>query len=257
MNKEERKTLAESYLGKTVQIVIDRPIGYTHTSKDHSTTYPINFGYIPDVLGGDGEALDVYLLGVDVPVKAYSAKIIGIIYREDDVEDKLVAAPEGMYFDQAEIAQLVHFQEQHYKTYIDAVFQKSCGAVIYRRIGSSIEYLCLLQGRSGYYSVPKGHMEAFETQEQTAIRETYEETGISAELKPDFKAEVRYDIPNNKQKLVVLFLAEFSGQVCIDGKEIKQYRWVEHETAKQLLPPWYAKVIDSAEEYIKGQGAGK
>ena len=122
MNIEERKALVESYLGKTVRIVIDRPIGYVHEKKNYNLTYNINYGYIPGVLGGDGEELDVYLLGVDVPVEEYTAKIIGIVYRKNDVEDKLIAAPEGMVFDQAEIVKQIRFQEQYYDTYVEALY---------------------------------------------------------------------------------------------------------------------------------------
>ncbi len=116
-----RKALVKSYLGKTVEIKIDRPIGYVHHKEKYSLTYPINYGYIPDVLGGDGEELDVYLLGVDKPVSEYSAKIIGIAHRENDVEDKLIAAPDGMIFDQSQIAEAIHFQEQYYKTYVEVM----------------------------------------------------------------------------------------------------------------------------------------
>lgn len=119
MTFEERKALAKSYLGKTVRIEIDRPIGYVHKKENYSLTYPINYGYIPGVLGGDGEELDVYLLGVDNPVNEYTGKIIGIVHRENDVEDKLAMAPDGMNFAQNEIAEQVHFQEQYYKTEIE------------------------------------------------------------------------------------------------------------------------------------------
>ena len=119
MNLQERRALVESYLGKTVTIGIDRPIGYVHQKKDWALVYPINYGYIPGVLGGDGEELDVYLLGVDHPVECYTARIIGIVYRRNDVEDKLVAAPEGMTFSAEEIARAVAFQEQYYDSYIE------------------------------------------------------------------------------------------------------------------------------------------
>ena len=119
MTYEERKALVKSYLGKTVRIEIDRPIGYVHKKENYSLTYPINYGYIPGVLGGDGEKLDVYLLGVDKPVTEHTGKIIGIVHRENDVEDKLVMAPEGVIFTQNEIAEQVHFQEQYYKTEIE------------------------------------------------------------------------------------------------------------------------------------------
>ena len=119
MTYEERKEQVRSYLGKTVTIKIDRPIGYIHHKEKYSLTYKINYGYIPDVLGGDGEELDVYLLGVDKPVDEYPCKIIGIVHRQNDVEDKLVASPVDMSFTKSQIEEAVHFQEQYYKTHIE------------------------------------------------------------------------------------------------------------------------------------------
>ena len=113
-----RKALVKSYLGKTVNIKIDRPIGSIHP-KHPELVYPINYGYIPNVFGGDGEELDVYLLGVDVPVKEYTARIIGIVHRHNDVEDKLVAAPEDFNFDQNKISESVSFEEQYYESEIE------------------------------------------------------------------------------------------------------------------------------------------
>lgn len=112
-----RKALVESFLGKTVSIEIDRPIGSVHP-KHHDIIYPINYGYIPNVIGGDGEELDVYLLAVDHPVKSYTGRIIGIIHRENDVEDKLVMSPCDMMFTANQISDMVHFQEQFYTTHV-------------------------------------------------------------------------------------------------------------------------------------------
>ena len=116
-----RKALVKSYLGKTVDIKIDRPIGYVHKKENYSLTYPINYGYIPGVIGGDGEELDVYLLGVNEPVTECKAQIIGIAHRENDVEDKLVAAPSSLNFTKKEIERAIHFQEQYYKTHIEII----------------------------------------------------------------------------------------------------------------------------------------
>lgn len=121
MTFEERKAQVKSYLGKRVVIGIDRPIGYVHKKENYSLTYPINYGYIPDVLGGDGEELDVYLLGVNEPVKEYECEIIAIAYRHNDVEDKLVGAPVGMNFTKEEIEAEIHFQEQYYDTEVEVL----------------------------------------------------------------------------------------------------------------------------------------
>lgn len=116
-----RKALVKSYLGRTVDIKIDRPIGYVHKKENYSLTYPINYGYIPGVIGGDGEELDVYLLGVNEPVTEYRVKIIGIAHRENDIEDKLIAAPVGLNFTKEEIEQAINFQEQYYETHIEII----------------------------------------------------------------------------------------------------------------------------------------
>lgn len=121
MTFEERKAQVKSYLGKTVKIGIDRPIGYVHKKENYSLTYPINYGYIPDVLGGDGEELDVYLLGVNEPVEEYECEIIAIAHRHNDVEDKLVGAPVGMKFTKAVIENSIRFQEQYYDTEIEVI----------------------------------------------------------------------------------------------------------------------------------------
>ena len=114
MSLEERHAQVQSYLGKTITVGIDRPIGYVHHKGAKTLVYPINYGYIPGVLGGDGEELDVYVMGVDTPVERYTGRIVGIVYRADDVEDKLIMAPEGVSFTVEEMAAAVHFQEKYY-----------------------------------------------------------------------------------------------------------------------------------------------
>lgn len=114
-----RTALVKSYLGKTVRIEIDRPIGTPHP-KHPEIIYPINYGYIPNVYGGDGEELDVYILGIEEKLEFdVTANIIGIVYRKNDVEDKLVAAPEGAVYTAEEIEKIIHFQEQFYDSYVE------------------------------------------------------------------------------------------------------------------------------------------
>lgn len=113
-----RKALVYSYRGKMVDVVIDRPIGSAHP-KYEDMIYPLNYGFIPNVLAGDGKELDVYLMGLDVPVKEYKAKVIAIVHRHNDVEDKLVAAPEDMYFTKSEIEDAVRFQEQYFDSEVE------------------------------------------------------------------------------------------------------------------------------------------
>ena len=94
-------------------------MGYVHKKEKYTLNYPINYGYIPGVKGGDGEDLDVYLLGVSEPLDEADCRVIGIVHRKNDVEDKLVAAPDGAVFTKDEIAAAVDFQEKWYDTEIE------------------------------------------------------------------------------------------------------------------------------------------
>ena len=121
MTYQQRKKQVRSYLGKTVTVTVDRPVGYIHKKEKYTLRYKINYGYLPGVIGGDGEELDVYILGVEEPLETFTGRIIGIINRENDVEDKLVGAPPELSFTKEEIARSVEFQERYYETYIETL----------------------------------------------------------------------------------------------------------------------------------------
>ena len=117
MMKNDYSKEALSYLGKEVEIKIDRPLGTTHP-KHKNIVYSVNYGYIPDVIGGDGEELDVYLLGVNEAVSQYTATVIAVIHRLNDNEDKLVAAPKGLAYYKEQILEAVRFQEKYFESEI-------------------------------------------------------------------------------------------------------------------------------------------
>ena len=102
-------------IGKTVTVTVDRPLGTFHP-KHPDIYYSVNYGYIKGIMAPDGEEQDAYILGVDIPVTTFTGKVIAIIHRRDDVEDKWVVAPEGMAFSKEEIERKVHFQEQYFQT---------------------------------------------------------------------------------------------------------------------------------------------
>jgi inorganic pyrophosphatase len=103
-------TSPRRFIGQTLTIHIDRPLGSTHPQ--NGFVYPVNYGYLPGVFSADGEELDVYLLGVDTPTESYTGVCIAVIHRLDDDDDKLVIVPEGLSFSDDEIHTLTHFQEQ-------------------------------------------------------------------------------------------------------------------------------------------------
>ena len=102
-------------IGTIVKVMVDRPLGSYHP-KYKDMFYPINYGFIEGVIAPDGEEQDAYILGVDVPVKEFVGKIIAIIHRKDDVEEKWVVASEHSSFTKEEIIEYVRFQEKYFKS---------------------------------------------------------------------------------------------------------------------------------------------
>ena len=101
------------YIGRTIDIKIDRPFGSKHPK--HGFIYPVNYGFIPNTVSGDGEELDCYLLGVFEPVEQYKGKCIAIIHRTNDNDDKLVIVPNDKNYSDDAIEALTEFQEQYFK----------------------------------------------------------------------------------------------------------------------------------------------
>lgn len=102
------------YLNKILEVKIDRPIGTKY--KNYETIYPINYGYVPNTISGDGEELDCYILGIYEPLKTFKGKCIAIIHRTNDDDDKLVLAPENKTYTNTEIRALTDFQERYFES---------------------------------------------------------------------------------------------------------------------------------------------
>lgn len=228
---DSRQARIQALLGKTVHVEVDRPIGYRHAGM----VYPVNYGYIPGLPGGDGEEQDAYILGISEPVSSFDGQVVGAVCRKNDCEDKLVVAPEGMRFHQGQIAAAVHFQEQYFDRYILSLFRKSCGVLPYRINGGRREFLIVFEEFSQCWSLPKGHMEAGETEVQTALRELYEETGLTADLDISRTAAIEYPISPFARKQVVFFLGQVHGTPKTRPGEISRHKWVTASELKDYL----------------------
>ena len=102
-------------IGGIVRVVVDRPLGTFHP-KHKDIYYSVNYGYIPGIPAPDGEEQDAYILGINQPVTEFVGRVIAIIHRFDDVEEKWVVAPENVCFTKDEIMNQISFQEQYFCT---------------------------------------------------------------------------------------------------------------------------------------------
>ncbi|HMT19415.1 MAG TPA: inorganic pyrophosphatase [Candidatus Saccharibacteria bacterium] len=107
---------SKPFLGKIVTVTIDRPLGSKHPK--HEFEYRINYGYLDGVKAPDGEDLDAYVLGEEVPLKEFKGKCIAIIHRKDDDDDKLIVCSEDKNFTDDEIREATLFQEQWFQSEI-------------------------------------------------------------------------------------------------------------------------------------------
>lgn len=89
-------------IGKIVTVTVDRPLGSVHP-KYPDMHYPINYGYVEGIMAADGEEQDVYIMGVDKAVTEFTGKIVAVVHRKDDVEEKWVVAPEDKNYEKEEI----------------------------------------------------------------------------------------------------------------------------------------------------------
>ena len=107
--------MQSSVIGKIVTVTVDRPMGSYHP-EHKDMYYPVNYGYIEGIIAPDGEEQDAYILGGDKAVDKFTGKIIAVVHRIDDVEEKWVVAPENMTFTKEEINRQIYFQEQYFNT---------------------------------------------------------------------------------------------------------------------------------------------
>ncbi|MBQ2716501.1 MAG: NUDIX domain-containing protein, partial [Clostridia bacterium] len=135
----------------------------------------------------------------------------------------------------------------------DTMREKSCGTVLYTVKDNAIHYL-LIKATDTYCGFPKGHVEAGETEHETALRETWEETSIRAEIVGDFRREVTYRMKNGNEKTVVYFLAHYSDQTPAHnpGFEIRHFLSLPLDSACRALTFENTReILRDAEEYIK------
>lgn len=131
-------------------------------------------------------------------------------------------------------------------------YEKSCGAIVYRKFHGNTEILLIRHIKSGYWSFPKGHVEADETEEETARREIKEETGLDVLVDTGFRQTVTFSPRRDASKTVVYFVAK---AINFDFKpqeeEISEVRWIEiGQAASQLTYDNDKLIVSKAKSFI-------
>ncbi len=120
--------------------------------------------------------------------------------------------------------------------------EKSCGCIV---INDGKVLLVGAKDDSGhmFWGFPKGHQITGETDIETALRETHEETGLDVAIISPKSITTSHPIKNGMaQKHIVLFLAEPSDKnqpITLQPDEIEQYIWVPFANTPQYLSDYY------------------
>ncbi|MBQ6570295.1 MAG: NUDIX domain-containing protein [Clostridia bacterium] len=236
-------------LGKKIKVYVNEI--HFGSGKD-SRVPPVCLGYFTE-----GEKNNkVFVVGVSSPAKTViKAKIIAVIYTEEGHE-LYVAAPFGkVYYEPYLRKLLTPFISGEFK--IVCHFEKSCGAVVFRRKSGNIEYLIIKNKRGTNWGFPKGHVELGESETDTAIREVREETGLNILPLEGFRVVNEYHPHGNVSKRVVLFLAEHMGdqEIVIQQSEVERFIWADFSLAQHTFKFNNDRyVLTRARDFISGKG---
>ena len=114
-------------------------------------------------------------------------------------------------------------------------YEKSCGVVVLNKKEKIVKVL-LVHHKKGHWGIPKGHMEKGETEEETALREVLEETGITVTLLEGFREVIHYCPYQNVEKDVVFFLGKAVEEVIkIQEEELLEALWVDIEKSLNMI----------------------
>lgn len=128
----------------------------------------------------------------------------------------------------------------------------SYGAVVYRKIGDKVEFLIEYM-TLGHISIPKGHIEKGETEEECALREIKEETNLDVELDINFSHTISYSPKEGVYKYVTFYLAKaISDNIISQLEEVTKTNWVDIDTAiKEVTFDTDKETLKEAYEYMK------
>ena len=110
---EKKHDIGKDFLGKIVTVKMDRPLGTTHPK--HEFIYEVNYGFVPNTISGDGEELDAYVLGEHKKLEEFEGRVVAVIHRTNDDDDKLVVMQDGRNYTDDQIEALLEFQERFFK----------------------------------------------------------------------------------------------------------------------------------------------
>ena len=229
-------------LGKFVKVRVTYPM-HSFNSR-YGFKYKLNFGTIEGSASKRNVPQFAYIMGIDHPVRNFDGRVIAVIKRYNNKGIVWVVAPKSTRFIVNDIKKAVDFAESRHGYNIDCLYESSCGAIVYRIKNGERLFLLIRNKRSAHWGFPKGHIEPGETDEETAMREVLEETGLHIEIVPGFVKKSEYSIHGKIEKSVLIFLGETKeSDYTLQEEEIEECGWFNYKKALEVLNYENDKVI--------------
>lgn len=221
-------------LGKFVKVHVTSPMN--SFNKRFGFRYKLNYGVIEGAKTLKNTVQGAYIMGINHPVRNFDGRVIATIRRFGGKGIVWVVAPKSTRYINHDIKNAIDFAEGRNGYTLECLYESSCGAVVFRVENGEKKYLLIRNKRSAHWGFPKGHIEPGETQEETAIREVLEETGLNIKILPQFSQKSEYTIQGKIEKSVIIFLAETKEKdYTIQQEEIEECDWFNFEDALKTL----------------------
>ena len=243
-------------LGKFVRVRVTSPM---HSyNKRFGFKYRLNYGIVAGGKTQKNSVISAYIMGINHPVRNFDGRVIAIVRRNGGKGVVLVVAPKSTRFIVNDIRRAIDFAEGRNGYTLECLYESSCGAVVFRNDANEKKFLLIRNKRSAHWGFPKGHIEPGENNEQTAIREVLEETGINIRVLPNFKKCSEYTIQGRIEKSVSIFLAETDDvEYTIQPEEIEECGWFSYYDAlKTLNYDNDKRILEQAKQYLLANCTG-
>ena len=242
-------------LGKIVNVQVKGPLG-----KGTKDCFPFFYGYITSKDSYLYRKKVYIITNTNINEKYIKAQVIASVRTGGPFfsHRNLVVAPLGRVFYAPDIkSRFFRLKGKRHLSKMICLYEKSCGAIVFKDVGNTRYFLLIKHAKNQHWGFPKGHVEMYESDEQTAKREIKEETNLDVEILEGFRQLGFYRPYSVVEKKVVIFLAkviENGAPIKVQRKEIDNYKWVtEDEVIKQLYVGNEAMIFKSAIKWLNSQ----
>lgn len=225
-----------SMLGSYVRITVD-PVYDTDAQEQQKDGLRVICGKANETGGRNSAGIRAYIISPTALKGIVKLRVVAVISDDQGKRTGYVAAPDKVRVFEPDIRTLLKPYADLENCSMVCLYEKSCGAIVFRRHSGNVEFLLIKNKKGGNWGFPKGHVEVGESEHDTAKREVLEETGLKIEPMDGFRELSEYYPHGKIFKQVVFFVAEMpdDGAISLQQSEIDRYIWADYGLAMKTF----------------------